>query len=386
MSSFAKAVRTQKRLRLGIAGGPGSGKTMTGLRFAHVIARAFGRGRVGVVDSENGSAALYQGESYDGGVFDFSILTLSDYSPVAYKKAIDEAANEFDVLLVDSLTHAWAGPGGALDIHTDVTRASGSKNSYFAWRDVTPMHNALVESILRSPCHVIATLRTKVEYVLENEGGKVTPKKVGMKPVQREGMEYEFDVFADVEIDTHLFAITKTRCASLDGKKEIKPGAAFIAPLLDWLKSGADATPPAPRDLTQFEQFYNRILAASSDADIGKIGLEVQSAKAALSAGEYDMLVAKGKERLAELTKAPAMQMQSEPETPPPSLNGNTTLEYGLLAQQIEIADNTDKILEAGRNVAACRDKLAVGEFEKLVTLGKSRLEKLTGVESKSPA
>ena len=139
------------------------------------------------------------------------------FSAARYLEAI-EAAEDVGVefLIIDSLSHAWSGEGGLLDMQANIAKRSG--NGYTAWRDVTPLHNKLVDKILQCPMHVAATLRTKTEYVIEDNGqGKKAPRKVGMAPIFREGLEYEFSVFFELAQD-HSAAATKDRTGLFDGQ------------------------------------------------------------------------------------------------------------------------------------------------------------------------
>jgi hypothetical protein len=240
---FKPVSREQTRLRLAIDGPSGSGKTYTALRFAHALAGP--GGRVALIDTEHHSAAKYEGESPDGIQWKWDQCDLAHFAPGAYEDAIRTAGrNGYDVLVIDSLSHAWIGVGGALD----QVDKSKSANSFAAWRDVSPQHTAMVEAILRCPCHVIVTLRSKMEYVLEpDERGKMIPRKVGMKPVQREGVEYEFDVICDMDLD-HTMRVSKSRCSTVDGAIVNKPSGAWIDRVKEWLQSGAKPSVPATQE------------------------------------------------------------------------------------------------------------------------------------------
>src|SRR5690606_31243306 len=157
-------------------------------------------------------------------VADFDVCELESFSPRAYVDAIHAAAAAgYPVLVIDSLSHAWSGKDGALE--QVERRASNAAGKFGAWREVTPMHNELVDTILGYPGHVIATMRVKTEYLVEeNERGKKTVRKVGLAPVQRDGMEYEFDLVGDMD-HAHTLTVTKTRCSALDGKAIRRPGA-----------------------------------------------------------------------------------------------------------------------------------------------------------------
>jgi hypothetical protein len=177
----------------------------------------------------------------DGIPFNFDICELDDFAPTKYTEAILAAGRAgYAVLVIDSLSHAWAGSGGALEIK-DKKSAGSNANSFTAWKDVTPMHNQMIDAILRSPCHIIATMRSKTEYILETDSkGRAIPRKVGMAPVQRAGMEYEFDLYCSVDSE-HILRVSKSRCPELDEAMSVKPGAAFIAPIVTWLNDGSDA-------------------------------------------------------------------------------------------------------------------------------------------------
>jgi predicted outer membrane protein len=191
--------------------------------------------KVGMIDTENGSGDLY------AHLGDYSVVPLTaPFTPDKYIQAIKLFEdNGFEVIVIDSLTHAWAGEGGILDLQSATAAASRSGNSYTAWREVTPKHNALVNAILQSKCHIIATMRAKTEYVQEkNEQGKTEIKKVGLAPIQRDGMEYEFTVMLDLSLN-HTASASKDRTSLFDGQY-FKPGIETGQKLLDWLETGVD--------------------------------------------------------------------------------------------------------------------------------------------------
>lgn len=232
---FQKAIKRKAKLRIGLVGPSGSGKTFTALR----IARGLG-GKVAVIDTEHGSASLY------ADLFEFDVLELDTFSPDTYVAAINAAAEAgYDVVIIDSLSHAWMGKDGALE-QVDKHAARERGNSFGAWRHVTPMHNRLVETLVGAPVHIIATMRAKTEYVIEEDSrGKKVPRKIGMAPVQRDGMEYEFTVVGDMDYENRLI-VTKTRCSALAGAVIEKPGEDVAQTLMDWLEGAAPEEPKAP--------------------------------------------------------------------------------------------------------------------------------------------
>lgn len=235
--AFQKAVKHEAKLRLAIAGPSGSGKTYTSLAIATALANG---GKIALVDTEHGSASKY------ADLFDFDVLEMqAPFHPKRFVDAIAEAgAAGYSVIVLDSLTHAWSGPGGLLEIVDGFAARMKSANTFAAWKDATPIQNALVEGIVAAPLHLIATMRSKQEYVLtQDDRGKTTPRKVGMAPQQRDGFEYEFDVFIDMDID-NTGIVQKTRCPALTGGVFKKPGADVAGILLAWL-SGAPQPQPA---------------------------------------------------------------------------------------------------------------------------------------------
>lgn len=227
---FQKATKTQSRLRLALVGPSGSGKTYSAL----AIATGLGK-RIAVIDTERGSASKY------AGAFGFDTLQLDTFHPQRYIDAISEAEQAgYDVLIIDSLSHAWIGREGALDLVDAAARRSKTGSTFNAWRDVTPLHNAMIDAILRTRCHVIVTLRTKTEYVVEKDEktGRSVPRKVGLAPVQRDGVEYEMDVVGELDLENNL-SVTKSRCPELSGTVTRRPGADLGKALATWLSDGS---------------------------------------------------------------------------------------------------------------------------------------------------
>jgi hypothetical protein len=265
MGLFKKAVKEAAKLRLALAGPSGSGKTYTAL----AIAAALNAGSVAVVDTESGSASKY------ADLFDFDVAEMTNFHPQNYIKAIGEAvAAGYGVIILDSLSHAWVGTGGLLDIVDNIAKKSQSKNSYTAWKDGTPIQNALIDAILQSPIHIIATMRSKTDYVMEADSrGKMAPRKVGMAAIQRDGMEYEFDVLMQMTLDNDAI-VEKTRCPELSGKVFSKPGEDLAGILAKWL-TGAEPTPkPAPAPVKPASKQAEPPLAVESLDDVEEMPLD----------------------------------------------------------------------------------------------------------------
>ena len=226
--AFKRAVKFESKLRLALFGPSGSGKTYTALSIAQNLVK---KPRVALIDTERGSARKY------ADLFDFDVLEMQAFSPAAYVEAIRAAEGAgYNVVIVDSLSHAWMGKEGALEqVDSFAQRAHG--NTFAAWRYVTPMHNNLVDAMIGCKAHLIATCRSKTEYVMEKDEktGKTTPRKIGLAPVQRDGLEYEFDVAGEMTLDNDLI-ISKSRCSDVSGQVFRKPSSEFAGRLAKWLE------------------------------------------------------------------------------------------------------------------------------------------------------
>jgi len=223
------ARKSDTRARIALYGPSGSGKTYTALEIAKGLTDQ--HERIVVLDTENRSAAKYA----DGR---WKHLKMPSTDMETYIEAIKFAQNQADVLIIDSLSHAWFGLDGALQKKDEQAYKSG--NSYTAWGKVTPVHHRLIFAMIDSTCHLIATMRAKTAHVIEGK----TVRKVGLDPVQRDGMEYEFDLLCSLTPD-HTMHVEKTRHSALDGKTFKRPGPEFGRTVLEWL-SDVDAITGEP--------------------------------------------------------------------------------------------------------------------------------------------
>lgn len=226
--TIKRAIKEQSKLRMALAGPAGAGKSWTSLTFATVLAEG---GKIVVIDTEHGRSQKY------ADVFDFDIIELDTFSPKLYMEALGIAHREgATVVIIDSLSHAWNGEDGILE---QVGR------NFNNWKEATPLQNKLINTIQRAPFHVIATMRSKSEYVVETINGKATPRKVGTAVIQRDGVDFEFDVFGMMDRD-HNLLIEKSVCRSVPvGKTYNEPDTAIAQTLLSWLKDGAEKTEEA---------------------------------------------------------------------------------------------------------------------------------------------
>ena len=202
-TGFVKAQRKKSKLRLCLTGVSGSGKTYSSL----LLAKGLG-GKIAFIDTEAGSAQLYSD------IANFDVLELgAPYSLARYIEAIKQAeSGGYDILIIDSLSHAWAAEGGVLDIVDKLAQASPNKNSFISWNKGSKEQNILITKILSSPLHIICCVRSKTAYeIIDNGNGRKTPKKFGLAPVQRENLEYEFSAVLDISRDSHLATVSKNR-------------------------------------------------------------------------------------------------------------------------------------------------------------------------------
>lgn len=226
---FTKARKSQAKARVANVGPSGSGKTLLALMTGQKLGS-----RIAYIDTENGSASKYADR------FDFDVLNLTDFHPNTFISAMHAAVEAgYDVIVVDSLSPAWDRVKQLVD---EEAIRSKSGNSFQAWGRVgTPLWNSLLQAIIQCPAHVIVTMRSKTEYVVEqNEKGKATPRKVGTAPMVRDGAEYEFDVVLELDADHRCWA-TKTRCLELDGQMWTKDNGQIGEIIRNWLSDGEPA-------------------------------------------------------------------------------------------------------------------------------------------------
>jgi len=221
------AQRKRAKIKMGLQGPSGSGKTMGALLTAYGLCGDWTK--VAVIDTENHSSDLYAHIGY------YNVLHLSaPFTPEKYIQAIElceKAAME--VIIIDSVTHEWE---NLIDYHSSL-----QGNSFTNWGKITPRHNAFVQKILQSPCHVISTTRTKQDYVLNERNGKMVPEKVGLKSVQRDGLEYEFTLVFDLDMKNNASA-SKDRTGLFFGKPEQKLSVETGKMIREWCNTGSEIT------------------------------------------------------------------------------------------------------------------------------------------------
>ncbi|HWB62135.1 MAG TPA: AAA family ATPase [Chitinophagales bacterium] len=242
-----KATRKKAKIRLGISGPSGSGKTISSLLMAFGLTGSWDK--IAVIDSENNSADLYANHIVisDGKKFtvgEFQTLPLNPpYSPERYIEAIKACEDAgMEVIIIDSISHEWGGTGGILEIVDSLKNASNSKNAFTnGWDKASPRHNDFIEAMLGSKCHIIGCMRSKVEYVMESveRNGKTiqVPKKMGMAPIQREGVDYEFTIHLDLNLN-HYATAMKDRSGLFT--ESFVPSVRTGQTILDWCESGQD--------------------------------------------------------------------------------------------------------------------------------------------------
>jgi hypothetical protein len=290
MVQIRKARRSATKLRLLLTGPSGAGKTWGALQ----IAKGMG-GKTVVIDTEEGSSDLYDH------LHDFDVIDLRPpFSPERYIEAI-KAAEEagYEVIVIDSVTHCWSGPGGCLEILEDVAKAQFRGNTWSAFSVITPRWRAFVDAILRSPAHVICCGRSKTETAQVDDHGKKKVAKLGMKLEARDGLEFEFTCVLDLIHDGHYATVSKDRTGLFAGDpKPITPATGER--LAAWLAGGTPTVTPPSEKATQAAAF---IAKASTPADLTKATRAIDGYVAAgqLTGDEWSRLTDQINERLAAI-------------------------------------------------------------------------------------
>ena len=224
-----KATRAKAKIRLGLSAVSGGGKTYSALLIAHGLCGNWDK--VAVIDTENNSAHLY------AHLGDFNVLQLdAPYAPERYIEAIKACENAgMEVIIIDSITHEWDGKGGIIEISNSMTG-----NSFTNWAKLTPRHQAFIDAILSSKCHIITTVRRKQDYEMtKDKDGKVKVEKAGLKEVTREGFEYELTVNLELDVK-HNATASKDRTGLFIDKPAFVPSEETGKLIRQWCESGVD--------------------------------------------------------------------------------------------------------------------------------------------------
>ena len=219
------ANKKKTKIKMALQGPAGSGKTKDALLIAYGLCGKWDK--IAVIDTENRSADLYA----DLGNY-FVLPFIAPFSPERYVEAITVCLTAgIEVIILDSLTHEWE---YILDTHSAMVG-----NSFTNWSKLTPRHNQFVQTMLQTDVHIIGTMRSKQEYVLNEKNGKMVPEKMGMKGIQREGMDYEFTLVLELDIALHAKA-TKDRTQLFFGKPEFIPSAETGKKIIEWCNTGSE--------------------------------------------------------------------------------------------------------------------------------------------------
>ena len=224
-----QAQKQQVKLRIGISGPSGFGKTYSALLMAYGMTGDYSK--IAIIDTENGSASLYSE------LGSYNTLTLEPpYSPEKYIKAIEVCEKaKMEVIIIDSISHEWSGKGGCLEIQEQL----GGR--FQDWAKVTPRHQAFIDKILQSTCHIITTVRKKVDYSMDTDSnGRTKVVKLGLKEIQREGFEYELTVNFELLNDNHLVQVSKDRTGLFMNKPEFIISSATGKRLIKWCNNGVE--------------------------------------------------------------------------------------------------------------------------------------------------
>lgn len=244
-----KATRKKSYMRLNLSGPSGSGKTMSALLMAYGLVGSWEK--IGVIDAENGSASLYEH------LGPFQVIDLAPpFSPERYIKAIDICLEGgIECIIIDSSSHEWSGPGGCIEINEKLAAAKYKGNTWSAWNETTPRHDAFVQKIMQSRVHFITCTRSKMDTIMTDDK-KV--KKVGMKDIQRDGWEYDLTVSLNIDRETHMAIASKDRTEIFENATPFIITSATGELIKAWCNKGIEPEKPLISD-AQFKQLIDRV-------------------------------------------------------------------------------------------------------------------------------
>ena len=316
-----KAVREQIKLRVALIGPSGSGKTYSALRLAAGMAKKTEKPTL-LLDTENGRGKIYANE------FDYYYEPfVQPFSPERYIEYI-RAAEEAGVgqLIVDGCSAEWKYLLSQLGVLKQ-TSSGTNKNEFASWDKITPRHDAFVSSVIYSGIHLILLMRGKDEYKMEEKNGKNVPKKIGVGPIMRDGLEYECNVAFTIDLEGHLATQSKDDThyfQDMIRPLEEKDGEFLI----DWARDGIEAQPaqklqsaPPPKAAPKLTraQVESRLRAVKSLDELASIWDEMKSAIQDLSDQDReDVKITKNLVK-AKLTDPPPPPAQAPTAQAPPS-------------------------------------------------------------------
>lgn len=245
--------RKRAKIKMALQGSAGSGKTYSSLLLAKGLTNG-DLSKVAIIDTENGSADLY------AHLGNYNVLSLTPpFTPQKYVEAIEVCEKAgMEVIILDSISHCW---DYLLDYHSSL-----AGNSFTNWAKIKPLEKLFIDKILQSNAHVIATMRTKQDYVLNQKDGKFIPEKVGLKAVQRDGLDFEFTLVFDVDIK-HFAVASKDRTEIFMDKPEFKISTETGKKILDWCNSGKQEAPDSSKELSE-QEVYQEIQMCNSIAEL----------------------------------------------------------------------------------------------------------------------
>jgi len=273
---FKRASKSQIKIRLAFSGPAGSGKTFSALAIASHLSS-----KVAVIDTERGSASRY------ADLFTFDTCELNEHHPAKYIETLRAAESQgYEVVIIDSFSHAWYA-----ELELVGTNKGGAAN-FDGWKNVRPWERKLLDTIIGSRCHIIATMRSKTEWdtTQRDANGKMKPVKIGTTPVQTNGIDYEFDIAGELTSD-HMFHVSKSRCSELQDTSWLKPGIELAEVLKKWMGSAQVTTADNDPNNSRVKQIRT-LLGLHSNTVLNWLRNEkLAESPADLSTGQVDELV-----------------------------------------------------------------------------------------------
>ena len=325
---FEPATREAVYARICIHGPGGSGKTYTALTAMKALC---GNQPFGAIDTEKGRIKKYVGVNG----WQFAVVTPHSFSPESLTEQLGEAAGAgLAGVIIDGGSPYWNGVDGMQEQVDRRSAASGRSDKFgTGWKEMNPIERRMWDAVLSYPGHVIMTLRVKSAYVVEEKerNGRTVaaPRKVGLKPIQRDGFEYEFDLVLAGDQD-NVFTVDKSDILLVpQGTVVTKPGPEFFDTIKQFCAEGVEATSAMTYRARALDP------TVSADALLGILTVvERAGLKHSPIVDEHgeptvlgDLIIARGREArnreeqaaraAARTTQQPASQTQAVPEAAP---------------------------------------------------------------------
>lgn len=260
---------------IGLWGKSGSGKTYSALLLARGIVGS--QGTIAFIDTENGRALFYTDVCSPWRHLDLQPPFTPEKYTAAFHYCEQEGAN---IIIVDSMSHAWEGEGGVLDQADNAKTKSGEDMFGLAkWKAPKIAYKRMTNNLWRSPIPVIFCLRAADKSKQVGKGKNMEIIDLGTQPIAEKNFVFEMTVGLHLTKDGYYdLSTSKTipealrpviteggRITSDMGDKIAKWCGSGVAIDEEYLKLKRDGTDASLRGLESYTEWKDALTPAQKE-------------------------------------------------------------------------------------------------------------------------